>query len=115
MIFKQGDIVKVNLNPAKGHEQGNYRPALVINRDDIFLPGGINIILPITTHNGTYKKQFALEVELDNSTLTKGYVLCFQPRTLDLNARNAIFVERAPKCIIEQCCDYASQILNAMY
>ncbi|MBP5265634.1 MAG: type II toxin-antitoxin system PemK/MazF family toxin [Lachnospiraceae bacterium] len=29
MIFHRGDIVKVNLNPTKGHEQGEYRPVLV--------------------------------------------------------------------------------------
>ena len=31
MTFSTGDIVKVDLNPIKGHEQGNYRPVLVVN------------------------------------------------------------------------------------
>lgn len=45
-----GDIVKVNLDPVKGHEEENYRPVVIINKDEYPLPGEINIILPITTH-----------------------------------------------------------------
>jgi len=30
-MVKQGYIVKTNFDPAKGHEQAGYRPALVIS------------------------------------------------------------------------------------
>ena len=32
--FKQGDIIEMNFNPAKGTEQQGYRPALIISNDD---------------------------------------------------------------------------------
>ena len=49
MNFTKGDIATVNLNPIKGHEQGNYRPVLVMNT--ILLPGNLNTVLPITSPN----------------------------------------------------------------
>ncbi len=106
MTFSKGDIVKVDLNPVKGHEQGKFRPVLVMN--SVPLPGGINVILPITSKQKTYP----LEVELDDRTETKGIVLCFQVRTVDLTKRGAIFVEKAPADIVEICNDYLHRLTD---
>lgn len=109
MNFTKGDIATVNLNPIKGHEQGNYRPVLVMNT--ILLPGNLNTVLPITSH----KKSFPLEVELDWRTKTQGVVLCFQVRTLDLNKRHASFVEKAPKDIVDMCNNYLHRVTDDIY
>ena len=105
-MFSKGDIVKVDLNPTQGHEQGNYRPVLVMN--SVPLPGGVNIVLPITSH----KKTYPLEVELDSRTKTRGVVLCFQIRTLDLQMRGATLIEKAPRDIIETCNDYLHRLTD---
>lgn len=105
-MFNKGDIVKVDLNPIKGHEQCNYRPVLVMN--SVPLPGGLNIVLPITSKQKTYP----LEVELDDRTTTKGLVLCFQIRTVDLVKRGAKFVEKAPNDIVELCNDYMHRLTD---
>ncbi len=105
-MFKKGDIVKANLNPTKGHEQGEYRPLLVMN--SVPLPGGLNIVLPITSH----PKSYPLEVELDSRTKTQGVVLCFQIRTVDLNARSASLIEQAPDDIVELCNDYLHRLTD---
>lgn len=104
--FSKGDIVLVNLNPIKGHEQGNERPALVINMYP--LPGGINIILPITTK----AKSYPLEVLLDARTTTQGVVQCFQIRTLDLDKRDAVFLEHAPADIVDTCSEYVMRLIE---
>ncbi len=106
MTFNKGDIVKVDLNPAKGHEQGNFRPVLVMN--SVPLPGGINVVLPITSKHKTYP----LEVELDDRTVTNGVVLCFQVRTVDLAKRGARFVEKAPDEIVGLCNDYLHRLTD---
>ena len=106
--FRRGNIVRVDMNPVSGHEQGNIRPVLVMN--DVPLPGGINIVLPITTK----EKSYPLEVELDNRTTTQGVILCFQMRTLDLNARHAVFVENAPQDIVELCHDYIGRLTESI-
>ena len=105
-MFGKGDIVKVNLNPVRGHEQGEFGPALVMN--SVPLPGGLNIILPITSK----QKSYPLEVELDDRTSTKGVVLCFQIRTVDLARREAKFVEKAPADIVELCNDYLHRLTD---
>jgi len=72
------------------------------------LPGGVNIVLPITSH----KKTYPLEVELDSRTKTQGVVLCFQIRTLDLKVRGATLIEKAPLDIIETCNDYLHRLTD---
>ena len=104
MRFSRGDIIKVDLNPTKGHEQGNYRPVMVMN--DVPLPGGFNIVLPITSK----VKSYPLEVELDDRTNTSGVVLCFQVRTLDLKSRNTSFIEKAPVDIVDLCSEYVYRL-----
>ncbi len=106
MTFNKGDIVKVNLNPIKGHEQGNYRPALVMN--SVPLPGGLSIILPITSK----PKAYPLEVELDSRTKTQGTVLCFQVRTVDLASRDAKIIEKAPADIVDVCNDFLHRLTD---
>lgn len=107
-MFQKGDIVKVNLNPTKGHEQGNFRPALVMN--SVLLPGGLNIVLPITSK----QKSYPLEVELDDRTTTQGVILCFQIRTVDLAARGASLIEKAPDDIVEICNDYLHRLTDSV-
>lgn len=106
MTFKKGDIVKVNLNPTKGHEQGNYRPVLVMN--SVPLPGGLNIVLPITSK----EKSYPLEVELDGRTTTQGVILCFQIRTVDLKSRKAKIIEKAPVDIVNTCNNFLHRLTD---
>ena len=106
MTFSKGDIVKVDLNPTKGYEQGSFRPVLVMN--SVPLPGGMNIILPITSK----QKSYPLEVELDGRTATQGVILCFQIRTVDLARRGAKFIEKAPADIVETCSDYLHRLTD---
>ena len=40
-MFKKGNIVLVDFNPVVGHEQGNFRLALVMN--NLSFPGNVNI------------------------------------------------------------------------
>ena len=106
MRFTQGDIVKVNLDPICGHEQGNFRPVLVLNT--LPMPGNINLVVPITTKQKTYP----LEVVLDNRTNTQGCILCFQMRALDLNARDAKYVERLPQDLTRECVNYCKRLIS---
>ena len=108
MKFHRGDIVKVSFDPTLGHEQANYRPAVVLN--DVPLPGGVNICAPITTKQKTYP----LEVELDKRTSTQGVVLTFQLRTLDLTARGAKFIEQMPDDLVELCSDYVRRATESI-
>lgn len=106
MTFSRGDIVYVNLNPIRGHEQGSRRPVVVIN--SVPLPGNLNLIMPITSH----KKDFPFEVELDSRTKTHGVILCFQMRAADLTVRDTEYVEQLPKDLLALCTEYLQCITS---
>lgn len=96
-MVKQGDIIKVNFNPQAGHEQAGYRPAVVISNNFFNEKTKLAILCPITNTNN----HFPLHIPLDNRTKTTGVILCEHIRTLDLEARPYIFIEKMPNDILE--------------
>ena len=87
----QGDIIKVNLNPKKGHEQKDYRPYICLSNKIISDIANIAIFAPI---NNT-KRNYPLYIQLIG-TQTNGAVLLDQLVTIDYNARNFKFIESVP-------------------
>ena len=100
-MVKQGDIIKVNFNPQRGHEQAGYRPALVVSNNVFNEKTNLTMVCPITNTDN----KFPLHIPLDKRTKTTGVVLCEHIRTLDLNAREYKFVESIPEDILQQVCD----------
>lgn len=91
-MFEQGDILKLEFNPTRGHEQQGYRPALVVSNHIFNKKTSMAIVCPITNSNN----RFPLHVPLDERTATTGVVMCEQPRAVDVGARNAVFLEKIP-------------------
>ncbi len=100
-MVNQGDIIKVNFNPQRGHEQAGYRPALVVSNNVFNEKTNLTMVCPITNTDN----KFPLHIPLDKRTKTTGVVLCEHIRTLDLNAREYKFVESIPEDILQQVCD----------
>ena len=100
-MVKRGDIIKINFNPQKGHEQAGFRPAVVISNDFFNNKTGLAILCPITNTDNS----FPLHVRLDERTVTTGVVLCEHIRTLDINARQYVFVESLPDDILQNITD----------
>jgi len=98
-MFKQGDIVKFDFEPTIGHEQGGYRPALVISRELFCKSARQIIVCPITTKK---KLRFPYRVELGKKTSTKGFVICDFVKTIDIDARTPKFVERVEEHILDR-------------
>lgn len=103
-MVKQGEIIKVNLNPQKGHEQAGYRPVVVISNDFFNQKTNLVLVCPITNTNN----RFPLHLPLDNRTKTTGVILCEHIRALDLNARQYVVVENLPKDILSTVIDIIS-------
>lgn len=53
MMFQQGDIVFMDFNPTKGHEQAGRRPALIISNNDYNRIMGLYVVCPITNNTRT--------------------------------------------------------------
>jgi len=82
--IKKGDVVLVDLNPVKGHEQGKVRPAVIIqnNLGNEYSP--TTIVAPITSK--IFTKEFPTNVYLekkDSGLKINSTILLNQIRTSD--------------------------------
>lgn len=99
-VFDRGDIVSVPLDPAMGHEQRGTRPALVLTTKEYNKLGDV-LVAPIT-QGGDFARYAGFAVTLTGSGCkTQGVALVNKIRMLDLAARKARKIERAPQAVIE--------------
>ncbi len=97
----RGDIYHVDLNPIRGHEQAGARYVLVVTTR-AFNDLGAPVVCPIT-QGGAFARHRGFAVKLAGSDMhVIGFVLCNQLRTLDLQARSARFVEKAPPEVVDE-------------
>ena len=96
--FEQGDIIYLDFNPQTGNEQKGRRPAIIITNNLFNKYSKMLMVCPITNTN----KNHPFHIPLDERTKTTGTILCDQARTLDITARNAAFIEKAPDEVINK-------------
>jgi len=108
--FERGDIVTIQLNPIAGREiQGDFRPCLVLSPKR-FNQLGLSLIAPIT-QGGNYARYAGFTVSLMGcGTETQGVILANGVKSLDLSARNAQKIEKAPSETVDE----VIAILNAV-
>jgi mRNA interferase MazF len=87
-----GDIIKIDLDPRTGHEQGGWRPALVLSPKIYNAKTGLAVVVPITNQT----KGYPFEVQLPGPMKTTGVVLADAIKNVDWRARNAKYAETAP-------------------
>ncbi len=93
----QGDIIKINLNPKKGHEQQGYRPYICLSNKLISDMANIAVFAPISNTARAYPLYIKLK-----GTATTGVVMLDQLVTVDYNARSFQLVESAPQELIRE-------------
>ena len=99
-LFDRGDIVSVPLDPVLGNEQRGTRPALVLTTKHFNRLGDV-LVAPIS-QGGDHARYAGFAVTLTGSgSKTQGVVLVNKIRMLDLAARQARKIERAPVMIID--------------
>jgi len=92
----QGDIIKINLNPKKGHEQQGYRPYICLSNKLISDNANIAVFAPISRTERRYPMYITL-----TDTLTTGSVMLDQLVTIDYNAREFSFIESVPSAVLK--------------
>ena len=100
MVVKQGDIIKINLSPTKGHEQAGCRPALVVSNISHSRTSNMKIVCPITNTD----RQSPVHIRLDG-LITTGFVMCDQVRAIDIRAREYTVIEAVDKETLWEICD----------
>lgn len=96
--FTQGDIISLDFNPQKGHEQQGRRPAIVLS-NNMYNSTSVMVLVAPITHTD---KNHPYHIKLKGTEKVDGTILCDQFRTLDVKARNGSFIEKAPDEITEE-------------
>ena len=96
-IPDRGDIVWLDFDPQAGHEQAGHRPAFVVSPLIYNQKSNLALLCPITSKT----KGWRFEVAVDNPKIN-GFILADQIKSLDWQARNMAFIEKAPLSIIEE-------------
>ncbi len=98
---QQGDIYRVPLDPTEGSEIRGTRPVLILSNAE-FNSGGCALVAPIT-QGGNFERVAGWAVTLMGSgTATQGAAVVSQCRVLDLQARGAKRLEKAPMDVIDE-------------
>jgi mRNA interferase MazF len=100
-MVKQGNIIWLNFDPQTGYEQRGRRPALVVSNESFNRFSKMAIVCPITNT----EKNHPFHVRLSHKTQIKGVILCDQPRTLDIYARDYEMIEQLPEDLLFEVID----------
>jgi mRNA interferase MazF len=87
-----GDIIKIDFDPRVGHEQGGWRPALVLSPKLYNEKTGLAVVVPITNQ----AKGYTFEVPLPSEMKTTGVVLADAVKNIDWRARKAKYADTSP-------------------
>lgn len=113
-IPSRGEIWFADLNPTIGREQQGTRPVLVVSEKE-FNRLGLCIVCPIT-QGGQQSRYAGFAVTLmGTGTETQGVVMCNQPRTIDMNARNGHFIEDVTDQLLEEVLARLQPIFDSGY
>lgn len=97
-IPDRGDIVWIQFNPQAGHEQAGERPAIIVSPAAYNQKTGLSLMCLITSR----VKGYPFEVVLPDDLEISGVILADQIKSLDWQARNARFAQKASHEVINE-------------
>ena len=106
-MVKQGDIILLDFDPVKGHEQRKTRPALVVSNSAYNSKCNITWVCPISHAN-----DFPLHISLPEGLKTEGKVLCEHIRGMDIEARTYKYLESVPASFMAQIVAYLNIVIT---
>lgn len=95
---RKGDFVAVTFDPQAGHEQKGRRPALVISNDLFNRATGMAMLCPVTTTDRGYP----FHVPVPEACEVTGFVMVEQVKSVDVRARRATPIGRAPDDLLDE-------------
>jgi mRNA interferase MazF len=107
-VPRRGDVIRVDFNPQKGHEQAGRRPALVLSPTEYNRAVGLVVVCPITNQ----KKGYPWEVEIVADPHVSGVVLADQLKSFDWRGRNAEFICTPAEGLLEEVAEKAVALLT---
>lgn len=106
-IPARGDVVWLDYDPQRGHEQAGKRPAVVISPEAYNRRVGLALFFPITSP----VKGYPFEVPINGSKI-HGVVLSDQIKSLDWKARRISYIETVANTLIEEALEKLGLLLE---
>ena len=107
-VPRRGDVIRLDFDPQKGHEQAGRRPALVLSPTDYNRAVGLDVVCPVTNQ----KKGYPWEVEIPDNPFVSGVVLSDQVKSLDWRARHAEFIRTPEEALLVDVVEKAIALLR---
>jgi len=104
-VPEQGDIIILEFDPQAGREQKGKRSAFVVSNSVFNHFTKMAVVCPISNTDRGFPLHISLDQNTDQNTKTKGVIMCEQVKSLDVSARKATFLEKAPNDILEEVID----------
>lgn len=92
LIPDRGDIVWLDFNPTKGHEQKGHRPAIVVSPKNFNLKNKMCWVVPMTNTVRGHAFEVIVNGKKGNTT---GVAITQQIRAIDYKARSIVIKDRA--------------------
>ncbi|NLO20048.1 MAG: endoribonuclease MazF [Ignavibacteria bacterium] len=106
---ERGDVLWLDFDPQSGHEQKGRRPAIVLSPKIYNSKTGLALFCPITNKS----KGYPFEVMLPLNFPITGVVISDQIKSLDWRIRNAEFIVKAPKIVLNEVVNKFSTLVKA--
>lgn len=106
-IPDRGDLVWLDFNPVRGHEQSGRRPALAISSKKYNAKSGLALVCPVTSQI----KGYPFEVEFKIKT-AQGAILADQIRGIDWRQRNADKIGVVSEAVITEVQEYVKKLVE---
>ncbi len=104
-VFRAGDLVWVDFDPAFGHEQAGRRPALVMSISGYNEPSSFILVCPVTRT----RRPWPFAVELPAGGAVEGCVLVDQIKAIDKRRIVSPIIDRLPENVFE---DLRSRLMS---
>jgi mRNA interferase MazF len=103
----RGDIVWLNFDPQKGHEQKGKRPAIVVSSKEYNDKVHLGLFCPITSQ----EKKYPFEVKITSKKI-KGVVLSDQIKSFDWTKRDIEYITKAKEEEINEVVEKINILIN---
>jgi len=110
-VPEAGHVVKVDLDPRTGHEQGGWRPALVLSSRGYNAATGLAVVVPITNQVKGYPFEVPLPERTGRSKIT-GVVLSDAVKNVDWRARKAKYADSVSASVLDAVRERLSLLLG---
>jgi mRNA interferase MazF len=106
-IPDRGDVVWLDFNPVRGHEQSGRRPALIISPKKYNVKSGLALACPITSQIKGYPFEVAFKTKA-----VQGVILADQIRGIDWRQRNADKIGIVSEVVVAEVQEYLKKLVS---